>query len=83
MSIPIRIHNEHTKDIRVVQHSTGGVVNSYRIPANSCGPTMDMENVHGLLLTDNEADVATDPLKTDADELIDADVENAQDETQT
>jgi hypothetical protein len=44
---------------------------------------MDMENVHGLLLTDNEADVATDPLKTDADELIDADVENAQDETQT
>jgi hypothetical protein len=61
VSIPIRIHNEHTKDIRVVMHSASGPLVSYRIPAGSTGPSMDMSAVHGIMLTDDEGDVAIDP----------------------
>lgn len=61
MSIPIRIHNEHTKDIRVVMHGTSGPLVSYRIPACSTGPSMDMSAVHGIMITDEEKDVTVDP----------------------
>jgi hypothetical protein len=63
VSIPIRIHNEHTKDIRVVMHGTLGPLVSYRIPACSTGPSMDMSAVHGIMITDEEKDVAVDPCK--------------------
>jgi hypothetical protein len=61
MSIPIRIHNEHTKDIRVVMHSATGPLVSYRIPPNSTSPSMDMSAVHGIMISDDEGEVATDP----------------------
>ena len=70
MSIPIRILNEVSRDIRATMHNSIGPMVSYRIPPNSTGPTMDMSSVHGIMITDDEAEVSVDPTaKTAVDEL--------------
>jgi len=71
MSIPIRIHNDGTKEIRVVQlDQNERAVLSYRIPPNSLSPTLHMEDPsrHSLVAIDDEHLVAIDPMGKEAED---------------
>jgi len=60
VSIPIRIHNDGTKDIRALAFNADGLTVSYRIPPGSCSPQMDVAD-STISVTDDDFEVANVP----------------------